>query len=263
MVGKWRMRLFWAALLAIATALGVRSYLRSLQATEPIVTAAREIPARTQITADMLTIVQVSREDRQRLANDAFQSIDEVVGRNARRRIEAGEILHKRPADFTEPGTIQPGGQPGEGALAAFIPSNARAVTLKLDPQAVLGQQVRPGDRVDVIFTSKSDSTGGVYSSLILQQVQVINIEKPSADEPDKEVLVTLLVTPEQAVDVALAKRTGSVDLALNPPDSGAPVSPRTTSPLQFIGQGALPPGKAQPVQAPPSPPEAAKPGVR
>lgn len=245
MIGKWRLRLFWATLVAIFTAFGVKAYLGSLQATEPVVLAAREIPARTRITADMLTVVQVNRTDKKRLADNAFPSIDEAVGRSARRRIEVGEVLRNRPADITEPGVVREGAQPGEGALADFLPPNTRAIGLKVDQQAVLGSHIRPGDKVDLVFTSKSDSTGGVYASLLMQQVQVLDIERAPEDQPDKEVIVTLLLTVEQAVDVALAKRTGVVDLVLNPPDPGAPVPHQVISPLKFTGQPDAGPVKA------------------
>jgi|GEM_PF-1204794 len=237
MVGKWRLRLFWAALVAIITAFSVKGYLGSLQATVPVVLAAKAIPARTQITADMLTVVQVNRFDKSRLADNAFSSVDEVVGRSARRLIESGEVLRNHQADVTVPGAIHDGAKLGEGALADFLPPDTRAISLKADLQAVLGSHIQPGNKVDLVFTSKSDSTGGVYSSLLMQQVQVLDIERAPEDQPDKEVIVTLLLTVDQAVDVALAKRTGVVDLVLNPPDPGAPVPQRITSPLKFIGQ--------------------------
>ena len=245
MIGKWRLRLFWAALAAIITTFGVKGYLDSLLETEPVILAAKEIPARAQITADMLTVVQVHRTDKQRLADNAFSAVDEVVGRNSRRRIEAGEVLRNRPSDFTEPWAVHQGAKPGDGALADFLPPNTRAVGLKVDQQAVLGSHIRPGDKVDLVFTSKSDSTGGVYASMLMQQVQVLDIERAPEDQPDKEVIVTLLLTVDQAVDVALAKRTGVVDLVLNPPDPGAPVPQRVTSPLKFTGQPDARPVKA------------------
>ena len=221
-----------ALLLGVATVFGVKSFLDSLQATEPVVIAAREIPERAVITSDMVTIVQVNRGERARLAADSFGSKEQVLGRYARRRIDAGEVLRNRPGDLTESPygvTVRIGMMP----LAESLPSDTRAVAVKLDRQAVLGQQVRIGDYVDLIFTSKSDSTGGVYSTMLIQQVRVLNIEQP-ADSVDGEVLVTFLVNPAQSVDVSLAKRTGTIDLALNPPDPGDPIDPWPSSPLKF-----------------------------
>lgn len=237
MVARWRLRLVWAALLAITTAWGIKVYLGSLAETEPVVVAAKAISARSQITADMLKVVPVGKRDRQHLAADAYRTTAEVVGQYARRRIEVGEVLRDRPTDFAKPGSVNPGFTPGVGALADFLPPGTRAASVKVDQQAVLGSHVRPGDRVDLVFTSKSDSTGGIYSSLLMQQVLVLDIQRTPSDDPDKDVLVTVLVTVDQAVDLNLAKRAGVVDLVLNPLDPGDPVAQRLASPLKFTGQ--------------------------
>lgn len=239
---KWRLRVFWAILLAFGTVWAVKSYLGSLEETVPVVLTTREIPARTEITAEMIKVVQVNRTDRDRLAPDAFSSAEEVLGRYTRQPVAAGEILRNRPGELAEH-EVRPAVYPGEGALADFLPPGTRAVTVKVDQQGVLGQHVQRGDRVDLVFTSKSDGTGGVYASLIVQQVTVLHIEQDPA-MPD-EVLVTLLVTAEQAVQISLAKRTGDIDLVLNPPDPGDPVNLRAISPLLFTGQTAAAPVSA------------------
>lgn len=237
-MAKWRLRLIWAMVAAVIATIGASSYMNSLRDTVPVVVAAREIPARAAVTADMLSIVQVNRSDRTQLAKDAFGSTDQVIGRFARRMIEPGEVLRNRRSDFTESQgeiVVSDGTMP----LAEALPPGARAITLSLDRQAVMDQHVRVGDQVDVVFTSKSDSTGGVYSSLLFQQVKVLDLRRPAEDDPDQNYMVTVLVSLEQAVDLALAKRTGTIDLVLNPPDPGAPTAQRVTSPLQFTGTSA------------------------
>jgi len=241
---KWRLRLFWAALLALVTAFGVRAYLGSLQETAAVLIASQDIPQRAQVTEAMITVVHVTRSDRQRLAADAFQSASDLVGRYARHPIAAGEILRDRPGDFAAAAEVRVTAGGREVALADAISPDARAVTVKVDSQAVLGQHLRRGDRVDVIFTSKSDSTGGVYASLILQQAIVLDIERRTDGSPDEGVLVALLVTPDQAIDLTLAKRTGVVDLVLNPPDVGEPVALPPVSPLKFAGRKDAPPAQ-------------------
>lgn len=238
-MAKWRLRVFWAVLLALGTIWAVKSYLGSLEETAPVVLTTREIPARTEITAEMIKVVQVNRTDRERLAPDGFSSAEEVLGRYTRQAVAAGEILRNRPGELTEQ-EVRPALYGGEGALADFLPPGTRAVTVKMDQEGVLGQHVQPGDRVDLVFTSKTDGTGGVYASLIVQQVMVLHIER-DPEMPD-EVLVTLLVTTEQAVQVSLAKRTGDIDLVLNPPDPGDPVQLRAVSPLLFTGQAGSAP---------------------
>jgi Flp pilus assembly protein CpaB len=244
-MAKWRLRLFWAFLLAVLTVWTAKSYLGALEETAPLIVTTREIPARTRITPDMIKVIEVKQADRDRIAADAFSSADQVLGRYSRHAITAGEILRDRPGDLTDR-EIRPAGYPGEGALAEFLPPGTRAVTVKTDREGVLGKHVQSGDRVDLVFTSKADSTGGVYASLVVQQVAVLHIER-DPEMPD-EVLVTLLVTAEQAVQISLAKRTGDLDLVLTPPDPGDPVQVRAVSPLVFTGQPGAPPlpaGKA------------------
>ena len=242
-MAKWRLRLFWAGVLAVFTAWAVSSYLGSLQEKASLVLAAQEIPARTQITREMVRVVEINKADLESLAPDSFHSADQVVGRYARRSIPAGEILRDRRGDLTEPGMTPASGYAGEGALADFLPPGTRAVTVKVDQEAILGEHVRRGDRVDMVFTSKSDSTGGVYASLVVQQVTVLSIDR-NEDDPD-DILVTLLVTGQQAVQIALAKRTGDVDLVLNPPDPGDPLEVRAVSPLIFTRQADPAPAPA------------------
>lgn len=181
----------------------------------------------------MIKVVHVRLVDRNELFPDGFWEKESLVGRYARRRIEPGEVLRNRPGDFTtDAGFV---GSGAEMPLAETLPLDARALTISVDLQAVLDHHVRSGDLVDLIFTSKSDSTGGVYASSLIRQVYVLDIRHPIANEIDTDVLVTLLVTPEQAVYVALAKRTGTIDLALSPPERNETAAPVTASPLDFI----------------------------
>jgi len=233
-MAKWRLRVFWALALAIMTFAAAKSYLGSLEETAPLIITTGEIPARAQITEDMVKVIEVKQSDRERIAPDGFSSLDEVLGLYARQAIPGGEILHNRRSDLTDR-EIRPANYPGEGALAEFLPSGTRAVTVKLDQEGVLGRHTQTGDQVDVVFTSKDDGTGGVYASLVVQQVVVLHVEH-NPEMPD-EVLATLLVTPEQAVQIALAKRTGDLDLVLAPPDAGEPIEVHAVSPLVFTGQ--------------------------
>lgn len=223
------------------TSLGVRAYLSSVQQTVPVLIAVTEIPARAEVTAEMIKVVHVRLVDRNQLFPDGFWERDSLVGRYARRRIEPGEVLRDRPGDFTTHAEFVMSG--AEMPLAETLPVDTRALTISMDRQAVLDHHVRAGDLVDLIFTSKSDSTGGVYASSLIHQVYVLDIRHPSANEIDTDILVTLLVTPEQAVYVALAKRTGTIDLALSSPERSEAAAPVTASPLQFIH-------RAEPVSA-------------
>ncbi len=113
---------------------------------------------------------------------------------------------------------------------------------------------------MDVIFTSQDNSSGGVYAALIMQGVPVLEVEAPTkeplAAQTGSQVNVTLLVTPAQAVDLALAKRRGSIDLVLSP-ETAEPVALPPSSPLKFT----IPPTREKQTAAIPAP-SAAEPAV-
>lgn len=238
-MGRWRLRLFWALVLGAVAALGTNAYLQSLHETAPVVIAAGDIPARAEITADLLKVVEVSRSARDALAAGGFDTPAAVIGRYARQPIAKGSILRDDPAWLTAPGEVQ-SGPAGQGAMADFLPGGTRAVSVLVDRQAVVGRHIQTGNLVDIIFTSTTEATGGVYAGLVLQQIEVLDIT--AGGDGDSRLLVTLLLTPAQAVELTLAKRTGSIDLALVAADPGEPISLPPLSPLRFAAQTEVSP---------------------
>jgi Flp pilus assembly protein CpaB len=91
---------------------------------------------------------------------------------------------------------------------------------------------VRPGDRVDVLLNlrgSNNDESGGGSAVTLLQAVEILAIdnqlEVTSAAESIKSWIkeglasVTLLVTPEQALQLSLGQASGTLSLALRRSD--------------------------------------------
>jgi len=79
-----------------------------------------------------------------------------------------------------------------------------------------------PGMRVDVIRTGTlPDGSERIVSRVMLRNIQVLsigeNVEQNSEGRPQKVSMVTLLVTPEQARELALAG-SGRIQLVLQPP---------------------------------------------
>jgi pilus assembly protein CpaB len=95
-------------------------------------------------------------------------------------------------------------------------------IAVALPPASVVDNRLSKGDWVDVIYTSKSDSKaiGESVSHMILQQVEVFDIERVNVKGEGRESVmqhVTLLVSPQEAVKLSLAKHKGDIDLILNP----------------------------------------------
>lgn len=228
MVG-WRLRLFWAAVLGVAAALAIYAYLRSVAPTVDVVVARVNIPARSVISADQLSVRRVSRRDAAALLTRPLAAVEQAVGAVAVQEIPAGHPLEDSPRYLQR----APQALAGSAArLSYFLPDAGRAVTVSLSEGALVGGQVHEGDRVDVIFTSRDNNTGGVYAAFLVQGATVLRVQK--AASPAGSYHVTLLVTPEQALAVALAAHQGHVDLALAGPGA-QPVAIPALSPLQFL----------------------------
>lgn len=229
MVG-WRLRLFWALLLGTVAAVAMYMYLKSVDPTVGVVVAKVTIPARTAIAAEMLTEKTVSRRDLAALVPNPVSRVDQVVGAVAVREIPAGQPLTDAP-EFLRRGEAP---TPPEGVhLSDFLPDGSRAVTLALDEAGVVGGSINENDRVDVVFTSRDNATGGVYSATLVQGATVLKISKPASGQ-SLQYQVTLLVTPQQAMALALGKHQGFIDLSLSPPNA-TPLDLPAFSPLQIV----------------------------
>ena len=162
----------------------------------------------------------------------AFSTVEELVTEPPKRSlvfIHDGEILlRSRLADPTR----------GQG-LASFIPAGMRAMVVNTDVSAALARLIYPGATVDVVATMRIDALNTTVTHVILQKVKVVAIgtdvdpahltksESSAAQSysgkpvEDKDTVVTLLVTPEQAEKLTLASRRGRIDMVLrNPADT-------------------------------------------
>lgn len=227
---SWRLRLFWALVLGVAAALAVWLYLGSVDPTVDVVVARVVIPARTVISADQLAVKTVSRRDAAALLTHPISEPTRAIGAVAVQEIAAGQPLQDSPQYLHRASQAKSG---GNARLSYFLPDGTRAATILVDEAALVGGQVHENDHIDVIFTSRDNNTGGVYSAAIIQAATVLRLQR-SAGGQGTQYEVTLLVTPEQALALALGKHEGYLDVALTPPGT-RPIEISPLSPLQFL----------------------------
>jgi pilus assembly protein CpaB len=114
----------------------------------------------------------------------------------------------------------------GEG-ISSTIDPGYRAVSVPITDASSVAGLVMPGSHVDVLFTRPGNLMEAVTTT-ILQNVRVLsigrNVQGAAADpKAPKAVAATLIVTPEDAQKVELAKNQGRVSLSLrNPLDESA-----------------------------------------
>jgi len=147
-----------------------------------------------------------------------------------------GRILNT-PAVAGQPITKTMLLQEGDGAkLAMSLPEGVRAVSIELPPSSAMHGLLYPGSRVDVLVTFQRRGYGsaGGGSRTLLQNVRVLAVEHrtvfteedeeaeedepPPARRPGQALMVTLMVTPEQAAKLASARGEGTLALSLRNP---------------------------------------------
>jgi pilus assembly protein CpaB len=220
--------------------------------TVPVVTAAKDIPARTTITAEMLRVTQVPLD--LKLAQ-AVATPSDVTGKVSKLPISQGEeVLASKVFGDRE-----------QSGLAFVVPAGKRAVAVSVNEVVGSGGMIVPGDDVDVVAvldtattTSMGDTKDAKFgvdlsthaqiksiSQYILQDVEVLAIaqvlegEAPppsttqkaaqavgtgnSSPQPAAQQAITqpnartatLAVGPEEAEKLILAEAKGQIRLVL------------------------------------------------
>jgi pilus assembly protein CpaB len=155
-----------------------------------VVVATQDIPARTEITSEMVALVEKARGD---LPPQAVRNLGDVIGATSRQRIPKDDEIH-----FTKLFA-----QRAEAGLAFIVPEGMRAVSVSVNESIGSGGLILPGDYVDVISICRAGVEGGnepgpngatikyedvVRSTFALQSVEVLAVGQLIAfEEPPLE----------------------------------------------------------------------------
>ncbi len=193
---------------------------------QPVVVAAQDIPARTRIDANMVTVKDLPTGV---LLPGVFGKPEEVAGKVTQVPILAGEQVVSSKVTASDVELAQFGNNP---PLSLVVPEGMRGFSLKLSEVGSAGGLIRPGDYVDVILSSEVSSGGtvGVATSAsvacyVVQDVQVLAVGREvkrtsqaggstgatelGASNPDAAaVSATLAVAPGQAWRLAAAQHS-------------------------------------------------------
>jgi pilus assembly protein CpaB len=235
-----------------------------------VVVTLRPVPRGTHLSADMLGVKPVVKED---APEDALHSIDDAVRNGG--RVTAFELVK---GDVILEGKLAKEGS-REGMAPLIRRDNQDGTVTWMQAATILtptassgvGGFIRPGDFVDVLLTvdhfdqgDKGDKGGTVR---LMQRVEVlaadnrmetssVTVEGKVVDQRDLR-FVTLLVTPKQAQELALAQKHGTLSLILrNPEDTTVlPTGPVTTADLKFPTRPADKPEVVPAAAVKPAPP--------
>ncbi len=218
-----RRRVILSVVFSMFVGLLTFQYLSKAQNQTKVVVPKRTIEANTLIKEEDLKLLSVNENDMRIMFPNAAKSISELNGAATRVRLEVNKPIQIDPEVlvFGEEVT-QALNMYREIDEAYFIPFGKRLMAIEVDGSGSLNYGLRKGDYVDVIYTSKDDSTGGLFSSMIMQHVRIYDIEDmisnaSSGGLADKKQKVLLMVTEKESLMLAVAKRNGVLDLTLNP----------------------------------------------
>lgn len=198
------------------------------------VRARADVPVLTQITADMVELVQVPPAAR---PADAATSLDAVVGQYAAAPILAGQYLDTRALEATP-------GQRTFGFGAALPPGHV-AFALPVEPAQALGGALTPGASVEVVAvpnalrqaTAPSEEQpeavvlGESVVVLALRTGEGQALTEVDADSarttalPPRLASVVVAIPADELHDYATAVLTSTIYLALSPHDAAAQAS--------------------------------------
>jgi pilus assembly protein CpaB len=167
---------------------------------------------------DLLTsqVLKLEQWPKDKVPPGAISRIEDIEGRRARTKLYAGEpILENRLL----------GKGASEQGATALIPKGYRVVPVQVDAVSGGSSLILPGDRVDVMVHLVRDASRDISETVtrtILQDIKVFAVDSVVDLEKEKESnrtinakTISLLVTPEQAAKVMLARELGRINLVM------------------------------------------------
>jgi pilus assembly protein CpaB len=234
-----RAALFWAfALVAgLGTALMITRYLDkgARGAAVPVgqvVVAVGDLPLAAKLKLEDLKVIEWPAEH---IPPGAIGDPKELVG-----RVLISRVLAQQPL---LPGMLA-AKNAGSG-LAALIPSNMRAIAVRVDDVVGVAGFIHADDRVDVLVTLRPNYPGAESTTKVfLQNVKVLAVGQ-EVDNGEKTRLhatlatvATLLVSPTDAERLVLAQTEGRIMLTLRSWTDSQPVDTAGASPSGLVGGG-------------------------
>ncbi|CAH0533930.1 hypothetical protein VST7929_01807 [Vibrio stylophorae] len=189
----------------------------------PVVVAAVEIPSGTIIEAKHLTTKQLEEDW---LHDDAYLETAPLIGQVAAATIYNGEPVHRSRI-----------AKPGEGAtLAALIPENKRAVTIRVNDVIGVAGFLLPGNKVDVLNTVVRKNYAN--TTTVLRDIRVLAVDQTAKTDDNKPVIVravTLEVSPKEAEKLLTAQGKGEIQLALRNPYEPNVAPPKAKAKPRYV----------------------------
>jgi pilus assembly protein CpaB len=194
----------------------------------PVVVAREDIPARTKITSDMVTLMPYPKD---LITAGSARDRKEVEGHITLARLKAKEQI--RASDLLAEGQAP--------SIAYDIPPGMRAIAIGADEVKAVGSTVKPGDRVDVLATYSEPNTHQETTQMILQNCLILAVNQGETDTQNTKIgaksSMTLAVKPEEAELLMAADRAGALRVMLRSPQDKSVISTSGVTTRDFDGK--------------------------
>src|SRR5215471_4681239 len=243
----------WVAALVLTWFLYSATKAPKAEKTVAIQAAAHDMQSGTRLQKGDLKTIRVREAD---VPKSAITDEKQAVDRPLLFPVGANEALT----------TYKIGGTAGVEGLPASIDVGMRAISVPINDSSGVSGLILPRAHVDVLFT-RPGSPNEAITATILEDVAVLaigrNTEAASVNATNNSQntnrtqaqSATLLVTPEQAQKVELAKNQGKISLALrNPLDRTVTADSKPTTSQALYPVPKPPATKAAPRADPPKP---------
>ncbi len=218
-------RAFIGLFLTLAALAGSISFWVSSGESRPVLVATRDLPVGATVRASDLTIAYVRLDESVYRAALPADMLDTLVGRQLTEPIHAQQVLAR-----------------AQLADRAGLAPDQVAITIPAKPDSAVDGRLRPGDPVQVLVTVVDKPKQEAHARLVLDRVQVFSVGREqsfsssASSSSDQDGFargaistITLAVTPDQARQLAEARRIGELDVVLLPVAS--PASAKGASP--------------------------------
>lgn len=198
--------------------------------TVKVVAAVKDIPAGAKLRKEDLKLVDVFQKD---APSAAMTSVNEAVGRALVYPISANETLVSSRLSSLS----------GADGAAAVLEPGKRAVSVPFTDASGAAGLLQPRSRVDVLFTRTGNAVEAMTVT-VLEDVEVLSIgrsiqvdssQKGPAPSTGAQRAATLIVTPEQAQRLELAKNQGKISLTLRNPLDRSTRAERAASAMEDL----------------------------
>lgn len=198
--------LMLALFLGFAAAAFAASWLKQQGAasTMQVVVAKRDVQMGTRLQPDML---ETQAWPRSATLQGPLTQLNQAVD-----RVVLMPLLRGEPLLLSK---LAPAGE--KGGLSSVLQEGQRAVTVKVNEIVGVAGFALPGNYVDVMINTP-DKQDQPVSKIVIERIQVLAVAQDVSSNENKPRVVnavTLLVSPQQAEQIDLARNVGTLSLVL------------------------------------------------